>query len=97
MECCDAASILCSGLNLLLLLLSTMLPRSVLGASALLSLLLCSSCLAEWSTSEFMKREHSLIKPYQGEFRGCLGWDPVFSNQEICQVRSIRLPYCKSI
>lgn len=28
----------------------------------------CTVSNAEWNTKDFMKREHSLIKPYQGEF-----------------------------
>ena len=29
--------------------------------------LLLSAADAEWNTKDYMKREHSLIKPYQGE------------------------------
>ncbi len=31
-----------------------------------LALLAANLVLAEWNTNEFMKREHSLVKPYQG-------------------------------
>ncbi|XP_025834510.1 VIP36-like protein [Agrilus planipennis] len=30
---------------------------------------------AQWNTNEYMKREHSLIKPYQGSGTGILHWD----------------------
>jgi mannose-binding lectin 2 len=32
-----------------------------------LLLLLFLQTKAEWNTKDYMKREHSLIKPYQGE------------------------------
>nr|ATU82906.1 secreted Lectin-like protein [Pristhesancus plagipennis] len=32
----------------------------------LLNLLIVVNVLAEWNSNDFMKREHSLIKPYQG-------------------------------
>ena len=35
--------------------------------SILLTLLLFFQINAEWNTNDYMKREHSLIKPYQGE------------------------------
>ena len=30
---------------------------------------------AEWNTKDFLKREHSLIKPYQGSGFGVPNWD----------------------
>jgi len=35
--------------------------------SILFTLLLFLQINAEWNTKDYMKREHSLIKPYQGE------------------------------
>ena len=35
--------------------------------SILFTLLLFFQINAEWNTKDYMKREHSLIKPYQGE------------------------------
>ena len=30
---------------------------------------------AEWNTKDFQKREHSLVKPYQGSGFGVPNWD----------------------
>ena len=43
----------------------------------IIGLLLCQSLplQAEWNTKDFQKREHSLIKPYQGSGFGVPNWD----------------------
>lgn len=38
-------------------------------------MLLISSLRAEWNTKDFQRREHSLIKPYQGAGFGVPNWD----------------------
>jgi len=30
---------------------------------------------AQWNTNDYMKREHSLVKPYQGSGFGIANWD----------------------
>lgn len=36
---------------------------------------LISAVWAEWNTKDFQKREHSLVKPYQGSGFGVPNWD----------------------
>lgn len=35
--------------------------------AAYLFIAFCVVCRAEWNANEYIKREHSLVKPYQGE------------------------------
>jgi len=43
--------------------------------TATLGLFLVSTLRAEWNTKDFQKREHSLVKPYQGAGFGVPNWD----------------------
>jgi len=38
-------------------------------------LLLCSLVSGEWNTKDFLRREHSLVKPYQGAGLSMPFWD----------------------
>ncbi|XP_014470730.1 PREDICTED: vesicular integral-membrane protein VIP36 [Dinoponera quadriceps] len=44
-------------------------------SSLLLIVSVLTSCAAEWNTKDYMKREHSLIKPYQGAGMTIPYWD----------------------
>jgi len=54
-----------------------------------LSLLLSSLVLAEWNPKDFLKREHSLIKPFTGTGFGIPNWD--FSGSTMVTSNYIRL------
>jgi len=55
----------------------------------LLSLLLSSLVVAEWNPKDFLKREHSLIKPFTGTGFGIPNWD--FSGSTMVTSNYIRL------
>lgn len=55
----------------------------------LLLLVLLASLRAEWNTKDFQKREHSLVKPYQGSGFGVPNWD--FLGSTIVTTNYIRL------
>lgn len=48
-------------------------------ASLVFAVFLLTMSSAEWNTKEYMKKEHSLIKPYQGTGFGMHNWDFVGS------------------
>lgn len=45
-----------------------MFGKSVLLTQILVLFSLCSPIFAEWNTRDYVRREHSLTKPYQGEW-----------------------------
>lgn len=48
---------------------------SMMSRSVLVLITVTSFSLAEWNTKDFQKREHSLVKPYQGSGFGVPNWD----------------------
>lgn len=46
-------------------------------------ILLLTPILAEWNTKDYIRREHSLTKPYQGEWPDHWLWTKVFTNNKI--------------
>ncbi len=52
-------------------------------------LLAISGAEMEWNTNDYLKREHSLVKPYQGSGFGITNWD--FLGNTIVTSQNIRL------